>query len=81
MKKEELIAKLSSIIADVLEHTNFEMTEELTASDVDGWDSLAQLMIVTNIEKEFKIKFNLNELYELDNLGRLIELTNTKIDQ
>jgi len=80
MKREELIIKIKSIIATVLENENFEIKDDLSATDVDGWDSLAQLMIISKIEKKFGIKFSLNELFDLDDLGNLIELTNNKIN-
>lgn len=80
MKREEVILKIRSIIVSVLQHDNFEIKDDLSATDVDGWDSLAQLMIISKIEEQFGIKFKLNELFDLDNLGKLIEITYSKSD-
>ena len=79
MDNDKIIEKIRTIIISVIEHENFEMKKELVASDVDGWDSLSQLMIVSEIENNFGIKFKLNEVYDIENLGDLIELTQSKV--
>ena len=79
MNDTEIIESIREIIISVIEHENFEMNNELIASDVDGWDSLSQLMIISEIEKRFEIKFKLNEVYDIENLGDLIKLTQSKI--
>lgn len=75
-----VIESIKEIIISVVEHDNFEMKNELIASDVDGWDSLSQLMIISKIEKHFEIKFKLNEVYDIENLGDLIQLTESKVN-
>jgi acyl carrier protein len=57
------------------------MTDDLSARDVDGWDSLSHMVIISEIENHFGVKFKLRELNKLNNLGNLIELVSGKIDQ
>ena len=58
---------------------NFEMTDELAAKDVEGWDSLSHMLIITEIEKKFEIRFKLKELNKLNNMGNLLQLVSSKI--
>jgi acyl carrier protein len=81
MKKNEIITKLREVLVSILKHENFEMKDDLSAADVDGWDSLTHMTIITGIEASFSIKFKLKELNRLNNLGNLIELINSKINQ
>lgn len=79
MERNEIVDKLRKIIVTVVKHENFEMKDELSAPDVDGWDSLTHMVIITEIEKEFKVHFKLKELNKLNNLGSLISLIHSKI--
>lgn len=80
MERTEITDKLRQIIVRVVKHENFEMKDELSATDVGGWDSLTHMVIITEIEKEFKLQFKLKELNKLNNLGSLINLIHLKIN-
>ncbi|MDB2462850.1 acyl carrier protein [Algibacter sp.] len=71
--------KISNILTSILEHSNFEIHDELTAKDVDGWDSLSHMIILTNIEEAFNIKFKLRDLNKLKNMGSLVSVIQSKI--
>lgn len=71
--------KIKTLLINVLEHDNFEMTDELTAKDVDGWDSLSHMMIITKIEEIFNIRFKLRDLNKLKNMGSLVLVIQSKI--
>ena len=79
MEKNEIIGKIREVLIAVLKHEKFEMKEDLTAPEVEGWDSLSHMMIITEIEAKFNIKFKLKELNKLKNLGSLIELVGSKL--
>ncbi len=79
MEKVEILEKVRQILITVLKHDKFEMRDDLTASDVDGWDSLTHMEIITEIETEFNIKFRLKELNKLKNMATLIELIQSKL--
>ena len=49
----------------------FNLTPELSAKDVDGWDSLTHIRLMLTIEKAFKIKFSTSEIGKLENVGDL----------
>ena len=79
MEKKDIIIKIKEILVSILEHENFEMVDELEAKNVDGWDSLSHMMIITDIEKKFEIQFKLKELNKLNNLGSLLKLISSKV--
>jgi len=81
MQREEMIEKLRTIFVSVLKHEEFEMTDSLSADQVNGWDSLTHMIIITDIEAAFGIKFKLKELNKLNNLGNLISLITEKTGQ
>jgi len=71
--------EVKDVLVSVLEHSNFEMRDNLTAKDVDGWDSLSHMMIITKIEEHFGIRFKLRDLNKLKNMGSLITVIQSKI--
>ncbi|MFB9057590.1 acyl carrier protein [Mariniflexile ostreae] len=79
MEKDAIILKLESILANTLHHNNFEITDDLTAKDVDGWDSLSHMIIISEIEKDFGITFKLRDLNKLNNVGALIDVIQAKL--
>ncbi len=79
MERKFIQVKVKEIIISVLKHEGFEMSDDLVAAEVDGWDSLTHMIIITTIEKEFNIKFKLRELNKLKNAGTLIELIQSKL--
>ncbi|MCJ7448007.1 MAG: acyl carrier protein [Bacteroidales bacterium] len=79
MDKSEILEKLRHILVSVLKHEKFEMRDDLSATDVDGWDSLTHMIIITEIEKMFNCRFKLKELNKLGNMGTLIELIQSKL--
>jgi len=81
MERHVIIERIRKIIISVIHHEDFEMKDEMSAADVDGWDSLTHMVIITEIEDCFAIKFKLKELNKLNNLGNLIELISLKIEQ
>jgi len=80
MDIEAIKKEIAVVLTTILEHDNFEIHDELTAKDVDGWDSLSHMMIITKIEKQFNIRFKLRELNKLKNMGSLVSLVQSKLN-
>lgn len=74
MDEPQIYAQLATIFQDVFDDDSIEMTPELSAKDVDGWDSLTHIRLILTIEKAFKIKFSTSEIGKLENVGDLVAL-------
>ena len=73
MNKEEILNKVIEIIRDEFEDDELEITCETTAKDVEGWDSLAHLSIIHELECEFNIKFTIGQIQEFKNVGEIVD--------
>lgn len=78
MEREQIIEKLTIVFRNTFEKGDLELTEDMTASDVDSWDSLTHMVLIGDIEKEFGIKFKLKELNKMNTVGNLIDIVATK---
>lgn len=71
MTSNEVLAKLTRVFQDVFDDDRIVLSPEMTARDVDGWDSVANIRLMVSIEDEFKIKFSVGEFQEFRNVGDL----------
>lgn len=72
LTREEILAKLTTILVEQLACRENEVTEEATFDDL-GADSLDQLEIIIAIEEEFEIDINDDEAEKLRTVGDVID--------
>jgi acyl carrier protein len=66
------------VFRQVFDDEALELSESMTASDVEAWDSLTHIDLIVALEREFKIKFTTPEISKLANVGGLMDLVNKK---
>jgi acyl carrier protein len=67
----DVYAGLTEIFADVFMRDDIKLAPELTAKQVQGWDSFKQIEIIMASEEKWGIKFNTRELDSLRCVGDL----------
>lgn len=78
MDLDAIYARLTAIFQDVFDDETLVFSPDLTADDVDGWDSMAHIRLVLLVEKEFSVKFSAGEIGKLKNAGDLAALVQQK---
>lgn len=71
--------KLNEIFREVFEDNELEIFDDMSAQDIDDWDSLTHIQLILEIEKAFQVKFTLEEITKTQNVGEFINLLATKI--
>ncbi len=79
MNREEILEKVTAAFSSILEHNNFQLKDETTADDVDGWESITHMMIISEIEKTFSIKFKLMDLMNMNSVGDLLNTIESEL--
>jgi len=79
MEKNEIAGKLTIVFRTVFDNTTLVLTNELSAKDVEGWNSLTHMMLISEIEDVFAIKFKLKDLNKMKNVGDMIEIIRSKL--
>ena len=72
MNKQEILEKLAPIFSETFEE-DIELTPNLSASDVENWDSLGNIRLFVAIEQKFSIQFSTGEIANLKNVGELVD--------
>jgi acyl carrier protein len=71
--------RLDEVFREVFDDPGIVLTDETTAEDVPGWDSLAHVNLMFSIESEFGIAFNSSELSTLQDVGELRRVVADKL--
>ena len=74
----EIYGALTEIFHDVFMRDDIKLSPELTAKQVQGWDSFKQIEIIMASEEKWGIKFNTRELDSLRRVGDLAKLVVAK---
>jgi acyl carrier protein len=74
-----IMEPLTDIFCEVFDDDDITLSPEMTADDVDGWDSLSHVNLIVTIETRFNIKFSQKELLTFKNVGGLMSSIEGKI--
>ncbi len=73
------LGKLSDIFRVLFNRPDLELTDDLSAKDVPGWDSFNHVNLIINIEEEFSVRFSNDEVGGMQNVGNLKKLLASKV--
>jgi acyl carrier protein len=79
LSEPEIYQELGQLFHDVFDDSSIVLTPELTAKDVDDWDSLSHIRLVLAVEKAFQISFSAAEVGRLKNVAEFVELIRSKL--
>ena len=69
----EILERLGEIAVDHFDSPGLVLTRETTAADVPGWDSLAHIQFLMEIEAAFGVRFKASEVSSFANVGQLVD--------
>ena len=69
----EIYERLNKVFADVFDE-DITVTAETTAEDIEDWDSLTHITLISAIEDEFRMKFSMKEVVGMNNVGELADI-------
>ena len=70
--------RLKEILSKSLGIASNEIKMEMTPDDIDAWDSIKQLELLRAIENEFKITFEIMELFEIMSIEDIFHILQRK---
>lgn len=74
MDKNTVKSRLTEVFREVFDDEDIELTEKTTADDIDDWDSLEHITLISAVEKEFKMRFTMKEVSGMKNVGEMIDI-------
>ncbi|NCC08523.1 MAG: acyl carrier protein [Clostridia bacterium] len=74
MNEQEIFDAVQDIFRDNFDDDTLVITRETNSDDIEDWDSLEQINLLTAMEKKFGLKFKLEDVRGLENVGDLLDL-------
>jgi len=74
-----VLETLTDVFRIVFDDETLTITPETTANDVDGWDSLSHVNLITAVEGRFNIRFTQKELLKQRKVGDLVADVESKL--
>ena len=78
MAEKDVVARMNKVFREVFDNPEIEIFDEMTSSDVVGWDSFSHINLITSLEIEFDIEFTQQEAFGFKTVGELKEAISKK---
>jgi acyl carrier protein len=73
-KEKKVLELLTPIFRSVFNEPSLILSRNITAKDVDNWDSLNHIILIVQIEEMTNLSFSTNQLVKLNNVGDFVDL-------
>lgn len=79
MTKHDIIKRLNEVFQDVFDDEDIVVDEETTADDIEDWDSIEHINLISAVESEFGIRFTMGEVSGMKNVGEMISIIEARV--
>ena len=79
MSREEIFKKLNEDFCYVFDDPYIRVNDSTTAADIDGWESLTHITLISSVENAFDISFSMKEVVKMKNVGEMVDRIEEKI--
>lgn len=73
MDRDGVFEKLNSIFRDIFDDESIVVTESTWSGDIAGWDSLMHVTLMTEIQDEFDVKFDMKKNASMKRVGEMAD--------
>ena len=79
MSREEIYEKLNDVFREVFDDDSITVNDATTSADIDGWDSLEHINLISAVEQEFGIHFGMGQIVSMKNVGEMVDIIASKV--
>ena len=80
MNRAEIFEEVQKIFRKVFDDEQLEIRDSTYSGDIEDWDSLEHINFIVAMEKRFQLKFDIQEVGELENVGEMIDLIERRLN-
>ena len=73
MTRQEIFEKLNEVFSDVFDE-DITVTPETTSADIEEWDSLTHITLISEVEDTFGMKFSMKDVLGMKNVGEMADI-------
>jgi len=79
MNREIIFKRVQEIFRDVFDEDTLMISDKTSSDDIEDWDSLNHILLLSSIQDEFKITISLEEMQSQSNVESLVKIIISKI--
>ena len=79
MNRTEILEKLNEVFHDVFDNNDIVVSEQTNANDIEEWDSLIHITLISAVEDEFDVSFDMKTVVSMKNVGDMIDAIEEQI--
>jgi acyl carrier protein len=76
---DDVLAKIREAFAASFEIDPQLVTMEASPNDIPGWDSVGHLSLASNLEQQFEINLDVDELIEMEDVRAIVRIVTAKL--
>lgn len=75
----DVMEKLQDVFREVFDDDTIVLNRNMTASNIESWDSLMHINLIVACETVFNIKFAIVDIANLQSVGDIVDLIKDKV--
>lgn len=79
MNREIIFNRVQEIFRDIFDEDTLMISDKTSSDDIEDWDSLNHILLLSSIQDEFKITISLEEMQSQSNVESLVKIIISKI--
>lgn len=79
MDRDEVKTEVRDAMREVFNRDDLEINDDMTADDIEEWDSMEHITLIFSLENRFGIKFKTEEIGGIQNVGEFINVISAKL--
>lgn len=80
MDRKSVFDKIQDVFRQIFSDETLNISDKMTADDIEAWDSIMHINIIEAIQDEFNILFDFDEIAEMIEVNDIIEAVVAKCD-
>ena len=78
LNEQDVMPRLTRVFRNVFGDKRLIISRRTTADDVDDWDSLEHINLISAVEDEFGIRFKMGEVSSMKNVGEMVDIIKSR---
>ena len=74
----DILQRVNKVFKVIFEKEDLVVTEQTCADDIEGGDSLQHINLLSMLEQEFGLEFDIDEIVTMENVGDMVKVINDK---
>ncbi len=79
MDAKTIYSRLNKVFRDVFDDDSITVGPKTTADDIEDWDSLEHITLISAVEREFRMKFKMGEISSMKNVGEMAQIIASRV--